>query len=82
MLYSNLLTLNLLVFNELYFCHVLKNFTVKGRKYHNEDEAIQANKNSLIPFGDYLDNKIDLEGLRVIPKEFEEKAYGLFDEEE
>ena len=23
MLYSNLLTLNLLVFNELYFCHVL-----------------------------------------------------------
>ncbi len=57
------------------------NFTVKGRKYHNEDEATQATKDSLIPFGDYLDDKIDSEGLRVIPKEFEEKAYSLFDEE-
>lgn len=57
------------------------NFTVQGRKYHNEDDVIQANKNSFIPFGDYLDDKIDSEGLRVIPKEFEEKAYGLFDEE-
>lgn len=57
------------------------NFTVKGRKYHNEDEATQASKDSLIPFGDYLDDKIDSEGLRVIPKEFEEKAYSLFDEE-
>ncbi|WP_166962121.1 hypothetical protein [Yeosuana marina] len=55
------------------------NFTVQGRKYNSEDEAIQANKNSLIPFGDYLDDKIDSEGLRVIPREFEEKAYGLFD---
>lgn len=55
------------------------NFSVKGRKYQSEAEAIQANKNSLIPFGDYLDDKVDSEGLRVIPTEFKEKAYGLFD---
>ena len=55
------------------------NFSVKGRKYRSEEEATQASKNSLIPFGDYLDDKIDSEGLRVIPEEFKEKAYGLFD---
>jgi hypothetical protein len=58
------------------------NFTLKGRKYSSEDEAIQARKNSLIPFGEYLDDKIDTEGLRVIPEEFKEKAYGLFNDEE
>lgn len=58
------------------------NFTLEGHKFHSEDEAIQARKKSLIPFGDYLDDKIDTEGLRVIPEEFEEKAYGLFNDEE
>lgn len=58
------------------------NFTVKGKKYHSEEEATQATKNSLIPFGEYLDDKIDTVGLRVIPQEFNEKAYGLFEEEE
>lgn len=57
------------------------NFSVKGKKYHSQEEATQATKNSLIPFGEYLDNAIDLKGLRVIPEEFKEKAYGLFDEE-
>ncbi|SFS63081.1 hypothetical protein [Lutibacter maritimus] len=54
------------------------NFSVKDKKYRSEEEATQALKNSLIPFGEFLDNKIDLSGLRVVPKEFEEKTYGLF----
>ena len=57
------------------------NFSVKGKKYYSQEEATQATKNSLIPFGEYLDNTIDSKGLRVIPEEFKEKAYGLFDEE-
>tara|TARA_R110002051_G_scaffold110207_1_gene182821 strand:- start:4325 stop:6088 length:1764 start_codon:yes stop_codon:yes gene_type:complete len=57
------------------------NFSVKEKKYHSQEEATQATKNSFIPFGEYLDNAVDLKGLRVIPEEFKEKAYGLFDEE-
>jgi len=64
----------------IYYQENYINFTVQGRKYRSEEEATQASKNSLIPFGDYLDDKVDSEGLRVIPEEFEEKAYGLFDE--
>ncbi|WP_408043670.1 hypothetical protein [Tenacibaculum litopenaei] len=55
------------------------NFTVKGRKYNNEEEAIQANKNSYIPFSSYLDEKIDKLNLRSIPIELKEKGYGIFD---
>lgn len=55
------------------------NFSFQGKKFRSEEEATQASKNSLIPFGDYLDDKVELEGMRVIPREFEEKAYGLFD---
>ncbi len=55
------------------------NFSFQGKKFGSEEEATQASKNSLIPFGDYLDDKVELEGMRVIPREFEEKAYGLFD---
>ncbi|MHB1196915.1 MAG: hypothetical protein ACYC0A_08760 [Lutibacter sp.] len=58
------------------------NFKGNGKKYRNEDEVTQAIKNSYIPFGEYLDNKIDISGLRLIPREFEEKAYGLFEDEE
>lgn len=57
------------------------NFSVKGKNYNSQEEASQATKNSLIPFGEYLDDAIDSKGLRVIPEEFKEKAYGLFDEE-
>lgn len=56
------------------------NFSVKGKKYHSQEEATQATKNSLIPFGEYLDEAVESKGLRVIPEEFKEKAYGLFDE--
>ena len=55
------------------------NFSVKGKRYNNQDEATQAQKNSLIPFGEFLDDLVDSKGLRAIPEEFEEKAYGMFD---
>ena len=56
------------------------NFTVKGRKYNNEEEAIQANKNSYIPFSSYLDEKIDKLNSRSIPIELKEKGYAIFDD--
>ena len=58
------------------------NFKGNDKKFRNEDEVTQAIKNSYIPFGEYLDNKIDISELRLIPREFEEKAYGLFEDEE
>ena len=45
MLYSNLLTLNLLVFNELYFCHVLNEFCYVPIPC----KAIAAMRNLFIP---------------------------------
>ena len=63
-----------------YFQDNFINFSVNGKKYHSQEEATQATKNSLIPFGEYLDNAVDSKGLRVIPEEFKEKAYGLFAE--
>ncbi|MBO9694246.1 hypothetical protein [Chryseobacterium sp.] len=55
------------------------NFTVKGKKYRSEEDVIQASKNLFLPFGYYLDNKIDLKKLREVSKELMEKTYGLFD---
>ena len=55
------------------------NFTVKRKKYRSEEDALQASKNSFIPFGHYLDNKVDLKKLKEVPKELMEKTYGLFD---
>ena len=54
------------------------NFSVKGKKYNNQDEATQAQKNSLIPYGEFLDDLVDSKGLRTIPEEFKEKAYAMF----
>nr|WP_292968903.1 hypothetical protein [Allomuricauda sp.] len=54
-------------------------FSVRGRKYNSREAAIQAQKNSLIPFGEFLDALVDSKGMRSVPEEFIEKAYSMFD---
>lgn len=56
------------------------NFSIARKRYNSEDEAVQASKNSCIPFSFYLDTKIEKLNIRAIPKEFKDKAYSLFDE--
>jgi hypothetical protein len=51
----------------------------QGRFFTTQDYQTQALKNSFIPFGNYLDDKIDKMGLRKTPREITEKGYKIFD---
>jgi hypothetical protein len=48
MLYSNFLTLNLLIFNELYFCHVLKEVYYIGLDVIDGNEGSRITSNETI----------------------------------
>tara|TARA_X000000950_G_C13889314_1_gene650183 strand:+ start:823 stop:1035 length:213 start_codon:yes stop_codon:yes gene_type:complete len=53
------------------------NFNVINKKYNSEQDAIQAQKNSFIPFSFYLDNKIDKLRLRSVPSDLVRLGFGL-----
>jgi hypothetical protein len=54
------------------------NYTKMGKYFKNEQEAVQATKMSYLPFSSFLDIKIDELGIRVIPRDIEEKGYKIF----
>ncbi|MNQ42533.1 hypothetical protein D3C85_562380 [compost metagenome] len=55
------------------------NYTVAGKYFANEQEVVQAVKDSYLPFANYLDAKVDQMGWREIPREIKEKGYKIFD---
>lgn len=55
------------------------NYTTNGKYFKNEQEAVQAAKNSYLPFASFLDIKVDEMGLRGIPRDIKEKGYKIFD---
>jgi hypothetical protein len=58
------------------------NFSLEGKVFYSQEEVNQAIKDTLIPFGVYLDNRIEKMGLRAVPKEFEQLRKSLFNEDQ
>lgn len=54
-------------------------YSTFGKTFSSEQEALQATKNSYLPFASYLDAKVDEMGLRKIPRDIKEKGYKIFD---
>lgn len=54
-------------------------YSTFGKSFASEKDAIQAIKDSYLPFANYLDAKVDQMGLREIPREIKEKGYKIFD---
>lgn len=51
----------------------------QGRTFTSQEYQNQAFQNSFLPFGAYLDDKIDKMGLRKAPRDIENKGFKIFD---
>lgn len=51
----------------------------QGRFFTSQEYQNQALYNSFLPFGAYLDDRIDKMRLRKIPRDIEEKGFKIFD---
>ncbi|PTT03370.1 hypothetical protein DBR27_10370, partial [Flavobacterium sp. HMWF030] len=51
----------------------------EGRFFTSEEYQKQALFNSFLPFGAYLDDKIDKMGLRKSPRDIENKGFKIFE---